>query len=305
MLSVELPCILVAFGILIMSVNIIKYFSLARQLSNVHLKKKGCTQILLFIYILLLIFFWIGYVAIEFLFLFPSLEISHTLVAFIFFFGSVFVFMGIILQTYLSKEVQNSTFTMIQTLINAIEARDANLNGHSQHVEKLTMLIYESLPKRCQISLNKTDLSYAALLHDIGKLGVPEAVLDKKGSLTKEEWELIRKHPLIGKNILSPLQRFHQISDWIYCHHERMDGNGYFGITCDKIPLESRIISVADTFSAITMSRSYREAQSYEKAVAILKECQGSQLDCDVVKVFLKIPKEKVEKCKPKLLNLQ
>lgn len=212
--------------------------------------------------------------------------------------------MRTILQTYLDEEIQISTFTTIQTLTNIIKARDINLNEHCEHVEKITMLIYEALSQKCQLSLDETNLSYAALLHDIGKLGVSESVLNKKGSLTKEEWEQIRRHPLIGKNILSPLQRFQEISDWIYYHHERVDGNGYFGISCENIPLASRIISVADTFSAITMSRSYRNAQNYERAVDILKECQGTQLDCDIVNTFLEIPKEKIESCRSELLKL-
>lgn len=109
----------------------------------------------------------------------------------------------------------------------------------------------------------------------------------------------MRSHPKVGVKILEPLHTFDKISDWILYHHERMDGKGYYHVEGDDIPLAARIIAIADTYSAITMRRSYKEPRTHEDAVKIIEEVAGTQLDRELVDVFLTIPKEELERCIP------
>lgn len=108
----------------------------------------------------------------------------------------------------------------------------------------------------------------------------------------------MKQHPEIGKNILNLIGSFSEISEWVLYHHERCDGKGYYGLPAESIPLPSQIIAVADTFSALTMGRSYRAPKSYEDSIAILKMCRGNQLNGELVNLFLSIPKEQVEHCR-------
>ena len=114
---------------------------------------------------------------------------------------------------------------------------------------------------------------------------------------------MMRSHPRIAVKILEPLSSFNYIRNWILYHHERIDGKGYYSIPKEEIPLAAKIISVADTYSAITMARSYKSGKSYEEGIAIIKEVAGTQLDKEIVEIFCEIPKEEVEKCKPDMHN--
>ncbi|MCR4948597.1 MAG: HD domain-containing protein, partial [Treponema sp.] len=185
--------------------------------------------------------------------------------------GAVFVTTVLLWINTLTKEIRDSAFSISETLIGIVEARDPNLNGHSLHVQELSLLIYNNLPAGFKRRINEENLKYAALFHDVGKLGVPEAILNKPASLSPEEWNVMRRHPEISVQILRPLKSFDLIKEWILYHHERIDGSGYFGIPGDKIPFAARIISVADTYSAITMARSYKPGKSHEEAIEILQ----------------------------------
>lgn len=298
------PICLIAAGAGIMAFNIKKTFSLIREMREAYLSAGWGMKALFLCYIGLLAAFLAGYVAVGATLLFSSAEFDVTLVALIFFFGSLFVLLGLAIQFILTRAVKKSSLEIIQALVGAVEARDPNLNGHSQHVAKLAVLLCQKLPKETLKGLRVSELEYAALLHDIGKLGVPESILDKSSSLTPEEWDMIREHPRIGKNILAPLQNFREISDWVLYHHERMDGQGYYHLPGDQIPLPSRIIAVADTYSAITMTRSYHSSRDYAQAEKILRESAGTQLDPEITSVFLSIPPEDVEQCRPEIGEL-
>ena len=154
--------------------------------------------------------------------------------------------------------------------------------------------LYEELPDSMRRQLNLTNLEYAALFHDLGKLGVPESILNKPSALTTEEWDVMLQHPQIGVQILEPVASFDEISDWIMYHHERIDGQGYYKIPGDQIPLGARVIAVADVFSAIFMRRPYKDSVNYEECIAELKRSAGTQLDADIVKAFCNIPRAKV-----------
>lgn len=195
------------------------------------------------------------------------------------------------------SSVKSKTKDIAESLIGMIEARDANLDGHSLHVMEIAMLIYDYLPYKYKKTIRCENLRYAALFLDVGKLGIPSKVINKPGKLETDEWDIIKKHADIGVQVLKQIRSFDNISDWILYHHERIDGNGYHGLKGNEIPLASRIIAIADTYSAIVMVRSYKPSRSYDDAIGSLKIAAGSQLDKELVGIFCSIPREKVEEC--------
>lgn len=192
---------------------------------------------------------------------------------------------------------ESRAIEIIEMLIGVIEAGDENLDGHSLHVHNLSMLLYDHLPFSYRIRINANDLEYASLLIDIGKLGVSRRVLGKSGKLGAEEWELMKRHPEIGVKILGSVPYFDRISGWVLYHHERVDGNGYYKLQGDQIPLASRLMAVADTFSAITMARSYKPSYANEEAISELKLVAGTQLDAKLVDIFCNIPMNRITAC--------
>ena len=211
--------------------------------------------------------------------------------------GSAFVTFVLQWIYRLVNNIKNNTISMAETLSTVIDARDRDLRGHSRHVELLSLLIYDALPEREREGISRTNLRYAAVFHDLGKMGVPEAVLNKPGRLNADDWNLIRQHPNIGADILAPVTSFEEILSWIRYHHERVDGQGYYHIPLEEIPLAARIITVADTFSAVLMRRPYKEPTSYDESIQILKDAAGTQLDAHLVDVFCAIPKERIMAC--------
>lgn len=191
--------------------------------------------------------------------------------------------------------MRSRSLEMLESLVGVIEATDPNLDGHSLYVRNLSLLMYHRLPFFTRLSINPNNLHYAALLLDVGKLGVPRSIIDKSGKLEDEEWAIIRRHPEIGVKILQPIQSFDTISTWILYHHERIDGTGYHGIKGTDIPLVSRILAVCDTYSAITMERSYKATRSHDEALAELRLAAGTQLDAELVELFCRIPCPLVE----------
>ncbi len=211
------------------------------------------------------------------------------LITYVFFNVSFFIFMTTLLIRKIYSNVIKLYFEIIKTFINIIEMRDEYTRGHSEHVASLVGLIYEKTPYKLKGKLHKRRLIKAALLHDIGKLMISKEILLKNGSLTDEEYEQIKMHTSFGVDVLKSLKLFKPVLSWIKYHHERVDGKGYYGLKDDQIPLEARIIAVADTYSAITTNRSYRSRRSYSEAAEILKEVSGSQLDKQIVDIFLNI----------------
>ena len=193
------------------------------------------------------------------------------------------------------NSMQERVLELLEVLVGVIEAGDQNLDGHSLHVKELSMLMYEALPLGRRLTLNPYNLQYAALLLDIGKLGIPRSIIDKAGKLEDSEWQLVRRHPEIGTKVLEAVPSFEPILPWIQFHHERVDGSGYYHLTRNEIPLASRILAVADTYSAITMSRSYKASLPYEEAVGELKLVSGTQLDSDIVGLFCSIPMARLD----------
>ncbi len=193
--------------------------------------------------------------------------------------------------------IEERSMDLVSILVGVVEAGDVNLEGHSLLVQKLTMLLYEYLPLNYRIVINPDNLSYASLFIDIGKLGIPRSIINKKGKFSNEEWEVMRKHPEYAVEILSSIKSFSTVSKWIRYHHERIDGLGYYHLKEKEIPLASRIIAVADTYAALTMERPYKPSLSHDEALFELRLIAGSQLDSEIVKIFSSIPKRKIDSC--------
>lgn len=195
------------------------------------------------------------------------------------------------------RGISTLSMEILERLVGVIEAGDENLDGHSLHVQNLTMLLYDYLPTQYRAKINPVNLQYASLLLDIGKLGIPRSIIHKKGKLLPAEREFIQKHPEICVEIFSSIASLKKITCWIKYHHERVDGNGYYHLKGKEIPLPSRILAVADTYSAITMERSYRPSLPYENAISELRLVAGKQLDAELVEIFCSIPKSKILVC--------
>jgi len=128
------------------------------------------------------------------------------------------------------------------------------------------------------------------LVHDVGKIGVPEAVLCKPGKLTEDEFDLIRKHPEIGYRILKDIPQLKDILPGVLYHHERWDGNGYpHGLSQQQIPMVARLIALADSFDAMSSTRTYREARSRSEVLREIRQCAGTQFDPELAPVFAKL----------------
>ncbi|HCH00099.1 MAG TPA: hypothetical protein DE036_10145, partial [Actinobacteria bacterium] len=175
----------------------------------------------------------------------------------------------------------------VKALVEAIEAKDSYTRGHSENVAHLAVAIAQKL------GLDANDieeLQTSALLHDIGKIGIRDQVLNKPGKLDKAEFEHVREHPRIAFQIIGRIPAFKNIAEIILHHHERYDGNGYvLGLAGEDIPFGSRVLAVADTFDSITSSRPYRTAESIEFARAELLKNSGTQFDPAIVEIFVEI----------------
>lgn len=186
-----------------------------------------------------------------------------------------------------TRQIETAYLQTMAALAHTIDAKDPDTNGHSRRVAGYTKQIAQSLGWSEQDSENAY---FVALLHDIGKIGIPDAVLKKQNRLTDKEYELMKKHPAIGADILKDIKMLDGLSNGTLYHHERFDGSGYpSGLKGDEIPLIARIISVADTYDAMTRTRCYRKGMGQETALAELKKQSGRQFDPKIVNQFLKI----------------
>lgn len=185
---------------------------------------------------------------------------------------------------------KNCALQTLSALIGSIRAKDNVTGGHSQRVMDIACKIGERLGYEGE---DFELLKYASMLHDIGKIGIPEEILNKPGSLTDEEFEEIKKHPIISVDILKDLKFFKKVLEPILQHHERFDGKGYpHGIEGEKINIFARILSVADAFDAMISDRPYRKALKVEQALEELNKYKGTQFDPKIVELVFDMYKE-------------
>jgi putative nucleotidyltransferase with HDIG domain len=185
-------------------------------------------------------------------------------------------------------DVEESYKITLEAMVTALDAREHETQAHSQRVREYTITLAQ------QLGLKHGDLiqvARGALLHDIGKIGVPDSILLKPGKLDDEEWVEMKKHPQIGYNILKSIEFLSSAAEIVLCHQERWDGTGYpNGLAGSDIPLGARIFAIADTMDAMTSDRPYRRAMTFGAAWKEIRRCSGTQFDPYVVNAFLNLP---------------
>lgn len=185
------------------------------------------------------------------------------------------------------RENQKNYLETITAMAQAVDAKDKYTSDHSRNVTAYALALADKIGIAHQ---DRKNLWNAALLHDIGKIAIPESILNKPGKLTDEEYEVIKTHPVKGCSILSPIQAFRNLLPAIRFHHERYDGRGYpDGLAGTHIPLAARILAVADSFDAMTSSRVYRKSPGVDFALKQLKEHSGTQFDKELAQAFIEI----------------
>lgn len=188
----------------------------------------------------------------------------------------------------LLRDLRESYDATLDAMVSAIESRDCETKHHCRRVQSYAVLLGQVLGMTPEQLM---DLSYGALLHDVGKIGVPDSILLKPGKLTEEEWATMRNHTLIGYKMISRIKFLKGAADIVLYHHERWDGRGYpYGIAGEDVPLGARIFSVVDSLDAITSKRTYKEAIPLELARKEIARCSGAQFDPAVVEAFMSIP---------------
>jgi putative nucleotidyltransferase with HDIG domain len=186
--------------------------------------------------------------------------------------------------------LENAYRSTLRALTAALETRDAETHGHSERVVTFSLRLGREYGLT---SAQMKALEFGSLLHDIGKIGVPDAILRKPAKLTDEEWVLMREHPMHGQQILRDIKFLEGAAKVVAQHHEKWDGSGYpLGVKAEEINICARIFSVADAFDAITSDRVYRQGRPYEAAAQELNEWSGRQFDPKVVEAFHRVPKE-------------
>lgn len=201
-----------------------------------------------------------------------------------------------LINTIASLTIRNHRqFTdIIRMALKALEEKDPYTEGHSIRVTKYALKIGRAL---CFNKKELKDLELTGLLHDIGKLAIPDSILNKEGRLTKAEFKIMQSHASKGEEIVSQIESFAHVRKYIRHHHERYDGYGYpDGIKGDKIPLISRIMFLADTFDAMTSKRPYREAFPIDVVAKEIEYSKGTQFDPELADIFLEIIRTEKEK---------
>ncbi len=206
-------------------------------------------------------------------------------------------------QTHLEEMVQAKTEELgvaydrtLEALVTALDARECETGNHSQRVVRVTLAICDRMGITGEV---RATIARGALLHDIGKIGVPDQVLLKPGKLTEDEWIEMRKHPDIGARILSGIDFLDDAAEIVLAHQERYDGKGYpRGLAGDDIPIGARIFAVADALDAIVSDRPYRRGQSLEHARKEIEDCAGTQFDPKVVDAFLGLSDEELKRAR-------
>jgi len=199
------------------------------------------------------------------------------------------------------RQLQETYRTTLEALGSALDTRDVGTEAHSRRVHGYALAI----ARECGVlEADMTDLAHGTLLHDIGKIGIPDAILLKPGPLTQEEWTVMRRHPEIGKRLIESIPFLRGAVPIVYCHHEKWDGSGYpRGLKGEEIPLGARIFAVVDALDAMTFDRPYSKAISFEAARIEIKRCAGSHFDPQVVEAFFRVPEALLEEIRRRSLE--
>lgn len=188
------------------------------------------------------------------------------------------------------NELRTLFYETIRAISNSLDTKDSYTNGHSLRVTLYSMILASKLDLDSEYL---EDIEIAGLLHDIGKIAMPKNILCKNGRLTDEEFDVMKSHPAKGEKIVLNINKLQSISEWVKSHHEKYDGTGYpMGLKGEEIPLPGRIIALADTYDAMTSTRSYRKALEHEVAISEIKRCAGTQFDPTLAALFVSLAPE-------------
>ena len=207
-------------GVFVLATNIYRFHHFIKGSKDVFSSGSKKKNVWEYAALILLVFFFIGYILVA-IFGKPDLVIAGIL-----FGGSIFVALALSLLFHLITTIKENALNIAETLISVVDARDPNLRGHSRYVQNVTMALYDHLPHEKKEGINRVSLEFGALMHDVGKLGIPEEILNKPGPLDDQEWEIMRSHPRLSRKIMQPLKSLQEILPWVEFHHERIDGKG-------------------------------------------------------------------------------
>jgi response regulator RpfG family c-di-GMP phosphodiesterase len=199
------------------------------------------------------------------------------------------------------RELESTYRTTLEALGSALDTRDVGTESHSRRVHGYALATAREygMPEA-----DLADLAHGVLLHDIGKIGIPDAILLKPGPLTAEEWAIMRTHPEIGRRLIEKIPFLRGAVPIVYCHHEKWDGSGYpCGLRAGEIPVGARIFAVVDAFDAMTFDRPYSMAIPFDAAKSELKRCAGAHFDPAVVEAFLRVPEGLLEEIRRRSLE--
>ncbi len=186
-----------------------------------------------------------------------------------------------------TRQLEDSYESTLQALVTALDFRDNETQGHSYRVVEYAVLVAQAMGVD---EPELTTIRRGSILHDVGKIGIPDSVLLKPGKLEPKEWEVMKKHPEMGYRMLQHIHFLEPALDIVFSHQERFDGTGYpRALKAEEIPLGARIFAVVDTFDAMTSDRPYRAALSIEAAREEIRRCSGTQFDPEVAEAFLSI----------------
>ncbi|CAG36749.1 HD-GYP domain-containing protein [Desulfotalea psychrophila] len=314
-----LSLVLIALGALVMLVSIVKYVLTIQGIEALLEDRKKTIYRLHKIHLSLMCFFFIGYLAVLICFVFNIHVVGILFTAVVFFFGAIFVFIGILLQAYMlvsikkrhekiiSKNIQLTQVENVTIFALAYEAemRDEETGKHLERTSQYVKALAEELSRSPRYNSQLThayieNLVTVAPVHDIGKVGIPDHILRKPGKLTDEEFKIIKKHCELGAEILRAAEEKLEFESFftiaieiVMSHHERWDGGGYpQGLLGEEIPLSARIMSLADVYDALRSKRCYKEAISHEESCRILKAERGKQFAPDIIDAFMRVEKK-------------
>ncbi len=319
MTAIEITLLLILSGAILMLISIFKFRYIINRSRNLMSNKNKKISLLSSFHQVLMLFFLMGYLIVGYS-MYREIQITSILfVGAIFFFGAIFVLLGISLQSYMlsSIDLQHKNLTktnqqLLQTesvtifaLAYQAELRDQETGRHIERTSQyVKLLAYElsSLPKYQDYLTPKyiSDLVKSAPLHDIGKVGIPDSILNKRGKLTSEEFEIIKKHCEYGTKVLEiadkklDFQSFLRIAiQLVHSHHEKWNGKGYpKGLKNNEIPLSARIMALADVYDALRCDRCYKKSFSHDETSKILLKERGEHFDPGIVDVFFNIESE-------------
>jgi len=222
--------------------------------------------------------------------LFPFSLLLYFVYDYVGYVGVALFFLPLLVARYSFKlfvETKRMHLELLQALTEAVDAKDPYTRGHSSRVAQLALKIADFLHLSGK---QKEIVEYAAILHDVGKIGIADSILTKPGRLSPEEYRVIQEHPLIGYRIVKDIGFLKKVAEVILAHHERCNGEGYpYGRKIEEIPLEARIVAAADVFDALTSERPYRPAYSVEEAIAVMENEEEGYFDPQVLSALKRI----------------